>query len=216
MTIYDVQPQKIDKIKLMQMVQDKVSKAQMAREFGCTEASVRKAIQRLESQHHEFDPALVKSELASGTIDTMQQLSQMNASVLDELRRVKKYIDREDKDFSDYEQLEARVKREPGNTKLAEMLKAKGVITYANVLKLQSNVIAIAAEVRKQLEMQLKLAEAMYSVQMVAEFQEEVISILKETDDLFDTRMKDEVIRRLKERRSIRGLLRQVTYDKKG
>jgi hypothetical protein len=72
------------------------------------------------------------------------------------------------------------------------------------ILAIQTNLIGISGEVRRQVELQLKIAETLYNVQMMQEFQNEIIGILKDTDPISAQRL----ITKLKERRAIRGLVR--------
>lgn len=218
-----IQTLKINKIQLLQMLQDKVPQTQIARNFGCTRAAVQRAIKSLKENNMSVREAsdqpkamVPRRELSSGTIDTMQQLKQMNDIILEELNRCRRFIDKEDKALREYEALEKKSKSRPTDILLQDLVKKKGVVTYSQILSLQNSVISIAGEVRKQLELQLKLAEAMYSVTMVAEFQDEVIQVLREADEKFGSNVREMVIEKLKERRSIRGLLKQVTYKKPG
>ena len=63
--------------------------------------------------------------------------------------------------------------------------------------------IDISAEVRKQLELQIKIAETLYSATMVAQFQEEVLNAIASAD----TNVRTRIIVKLKELRTIRGLI---------
>jgi hypothetical protein len=72
------------------------------------------------------------------------------------------------------------------------------------LLAIQTNIINVSGEVRKQIELQLKIAETVYNIQMMQEFQGEIISLLKEVEPI----LAQKVINKLKERRSIRGLVK--------
>ena len=68
---------------------------------------------------------------------------------------------------------------------------------------IQEVIVKLSAEVRRQLEAQLKLFEVWTDMKVVAEFQAEVLSILDE----MEPGTRDDVIRRLKEKRALRGLV---------
>jgi hypothetical protein len=203
---------KIDQVRMLGLMQDKVSKSEMARIFGCSVSAVRDMARKLKAQNSlgEVKPGLS----SSGALDVMEQLKHMNRTILEELHRCRRFIDKEDRELREYEDLEKKCKARPQDVLLKNLMEKKGVVTYSKIMQLQNNVISIAGEIRKQLEMQLKIAEAMYSVSMVAEFQEAVIQILKDADEKFGSSLKDEVIAKLRERKSIRGLLKQVEYKK--
>lgn len=68
-------------------------------------------------------------------------------------------------------------------------------------IALQKVIIKLSAEIRRQLEAQLKIFEVWSDMRVVAEFQNEVLAILDE----MEPGVRDEIIRRLKERRALRG-----------
>lgn len=70
-------------------------------------------------------------------------------------------------------------------------------------LALQEVIIKLSAEVRRQLEAQLKIFEVWTDMKVVAEFQAEVLAVLDE----MEPGARDEIIQRLKERRTLRGLV---------
>ena len=68
---------------------------------------------------------------------------------------------------------------------------------------IQETIVKLSAEVRRQLEAQMKIFEVWTDMKVVAEFQAEVLSILDE----MEPGTRDEIIRRLKEKRALRGLV---------
>ena len=149
-------------------------------------------------------PDVQKSELSRHNIDTVHQLRTMNDKIIHEMERCNRLIEHEDEIAQKRERLEKRIEKDPNDPELQERLKKLAGDNVAGILKIQANIIAISAEVRKQIELQVKIYETIYNVNMVAEFQEEIINVLREVDPL----LKDEVIKRLKQRRSIRGLVK--------
>jgi hypothetical protein len=68
-------------------------------------------------------------------------------------------------------------------------------------LALQQIIIKLSAEIRRQLEAQLKIVEVWHDMKVISEFQTEVLAILDE----MKPGVRDEVIQRLKEKRALRG-----------
>jgi len=194
---------KIDEAVMTQMLRDGKTVSAIARHFNCTHGAVSQMKKRMDRRLINV-PDVQQSELSRHNIDTVQQLRAMNVNIIEELKRTKKLITREDAKIKDIEDLEDQIKKNPGNTNLVKALKERGGIDINSILKIQANIIAISAEVRKQIELQVKIFETVYNVQMVSEFQEEIIEILRSVDPV----LKDTVIKRLKQRRSIRGLVK--------
>jgi len=85
-----------------------------------------------------------------------------------------------------------------------ELERAKqGVITAngRDRLALQDIIIKLSAEIRRQLEAQLKIIEVWHDMKVFSEFQAEVLALLDE----MQPGVRDEIIRRLKEKRALRG-----------
>jgi hypothetical protein len=188
---------------MMRKLKDGDSTVQVAKFFGVTPWAVNKrAI--AEAEKIERQPDLQRSELSRDNINTVEQLRVMNDHILSELKRSRRLVERADDRVKEYEGVEDELRLDPGNKKLGEKLKGLGSQNVADILKIQSNIIAISGEVRKQIELQVKIYETIYNVQMVAEFQEEILNILREASP----DLRNEAIKRLKARRSIRGLVR--------
>jgi O6-methylguanine-DNA--protein-cysteine methyltransferase len=79
----------------------------------------------------------------------------------------------------------------------AEVVEADGRSRIA----LQGVIIKLSAEIRRQLEAQLKIFEVWTDMKVVAEFQKEVLAVLDEVEP----GVRDEIVRRLKERHALRG-----------
>jgi transposase len=193
---------KIDENVMMQMFRDGKNTSQIARHFGCTFMAVKNMKKRVEGRLLRV-PDVSGSQLSRQNIDTVSQLKLMNEHVLKELKRSQRLIDREDKLVIEYDKLEKQVKKDPTNNELIQKLKvAYAGVSVPDILKIQTNIIAISGEVRKQIELQVKIFETIYNVTMVSEFQEEIIELLRQVDPV----LKDSIIKKLKERRSIRSI----------
>jgi predicted transcriptional regulator len=70
-------------------------------------------------------------------------------------------------------------------------------------LALQEIIIKLSAEVRRQLEAQLKIIEIWHDMKVFSEFQAEVLAVLDE----MTPGVRDEIIKRLKQRRTLRGIV---------
>ena len=193
---------KIDENTMMQMFRDGKNTSEIAKHFGCTWMAVSNMKKRVEGRLLRV-PDVSGSELSRQNINTVAQLKLMNEHVLTELKRSQRLIDREDKFVIEYDKLEKQVKKDPTNTELTKRLIEKWkLISVPDILKIQTNIIAISGEVRKQIELQVKIFETIYNVTMVSEFQEEIIELLRQVDPV----LKDNIIKKLKERRSIRSI----------
>lgn len=201
---------KIDKLRMLRMISEGASNAEMARTFGVSLPAIGSMKRHMEKQKDQFSPELVESETGGSTLNALSQLKQMNDIIIEELTRCRKFIDREDRDIAKYEDVKKQSERNPDDKALREKLDQMLGPTVNGILKIQGNVISIAAEVRKQVELQLKIAEAVYSVSMMAEFQEEVIEVLRQVAP----EVRDEVVKKLKERRQVRGLLKDMSKDR--
>lgn len=201
---------KIDRLKMIRMISEKKTNVEMAKEFGVTASAVTQMRDSIIREQNKFSPDIHDSELSGKTIDALFQLRQMNTLIIEELNRCKKFIDREEKDIDNYLALKQQADDNPNNLKLREKIEKLVGPTAQGILRIQGNVISIAGEVRKQIELQLKIAETVYSVSMMAEFQEEVIDVLKEVDP----KIRDEVVKRLKDKRKVRGLLKDMSKDR--
>ncbi len=196
-------PGKIDKIVMMQMLNQGKSTHEVATYFSCSHVSVIEARNKLKRRFEIMPELVAQSELSRDNLDTISQLGWINQTVMEELERAKRLIIREDRAVKEREELEDRVKLDPENTLLVAQLKEKSGINFASILKIQSNVIGISAEVRKQLELQIKIAETLYSATMMAQFQEEVLSAIARAS----VPVRDRIIKELKQLRTLRGLV---------
>ncbi len=196
-------PGKIDKVVMEQMYRSGKGHAEIAAHFGCSRQAVQIAHNALVARMEMVPELVAQSELSKDNLDTISQLGKINKTIMEELDRARRLVIREDEKVKEVEKLEEQVKRDPNNTMLVAALKDKAGINFANILKIQASVIDISAEVRKQLELQLKIAETLYSATMIAQFQEEVLAAIGRIDPA--TRMA--IIIELKQLRTIRGLM---------
>jgi uncharacterized protein HemY len=145
-------------------------------------------------------------EGAEDNIDAMEQLRSINGSMVDILRRCNKMIVREENKMETLDKLSESFDKIGSSEEQKKVMDKVWNNNTKNVLAIQTNLIGISGEVRKQIELQLKIAETLYNLQMMAEFQNEIIDIIKSVDSLTAQKL----IAKLKERRAVRGLLKPV------
>ena len=194
---------KIDPEVMMRMYREGRTKTEIAKHFGVHWVSVHERMKSVERQLAAV-PDVTKSELSRYNIDTVQQLRNMNDGIMSELDRCRVLIDKAYGNAMERQSLEKRIKQNPTDEKLVEKLKNLGLNNITELLKIQTNLVAVSAEGRKQIELQVKIYETVFNTQLVAEFQEEILAVLREVDP--DVR--NQVIKKLKERRSMRGLMK--------
>ena len=85
-----------------------------------------------------------------------------------------------------------------------ELNRAKEAVTRANgreQIHIQNVITRLSAEIRRQLETQMKICQLWYEARAVAEFQSIVLTAINEVDP----KLKEDIIRRLQERRGVRS-----------
>lgn len=196
-------PGKIDQVVMERMFKEGKGPREIAGFFKCSHVSVINLHRKIQQRMAALPELIKESELQKDNLDTISQLGRINRTVMDELDRARRLIDREDKAVKEREQLEDKVKLFPKDTALVAELKEKAHINFTSILKIQSNVIDISAEVRKQLELQIKIAETLYNATMMAQFQEEVLNAIGRVS----APTREIIIKELRQLRTLRGLV---------
>jgi len=194
---------KVDVIKMIHLIKEGWNDSHIARELGVSRSAITQRRKRIKKRI-EHVPDLSRSELSAENIDTMKQLKHINSIIIEELQRCRHLVKVESDKQTEIEELERQVQKNPEKTDLVKELKEKTGISLSGILKIQQNLISISAEVRKQLEFQIRIAQVLYDVTMVAEFQEEVLSIVGSQAP----EVRKAIIKALKERRTLRGLIK--------
>jgi uncharacterized protein related to proFAR isomerase len=190
----------INDVELISLRRTKSRKA-CAEHFGVTEDAIKAAEARIK---RSMNAGAVEG--AEDNIDAMEQLRSINGSMVDILRRCNKMIVREENKMETLDKLSESFDKIGSSEEQKEVMDKVWNNNTKNVLAIQTNLIGISGEVRKQIELQLKIAETLYNLQMMAEFQNEIIDIIKSVDSLTAQKL----IAKLKERRAVRGLLKPV------
>jgi hypothetical protein len=191
---------KINKVKMLQMMNEGKSDTEIANQFGCSIEAVKKSKARIRLSSNNL-PDATNGELSDNSIDSMKQMAMVNSLILKELERCTRFIEREELEINKYYDLKAKLEQDVGNKELLEKLKELNP-NWKGLLKWQDSIITVAGESRKHIELQLKIAETLHSIQMNMEFQNAVIQAIREAD----SKTADKVVTRIKEYRSIRGL----------
>ena len=189
----------IDPLKLAQLRRDGVSVVKCAEYFGVSISAVKRAQARLQR-------AVVVSPTKEQVeeIDSFTQLAHTNAQIMEQLKRCNKLIVREETKMQALDELQRRIDENPHDVDAQEIMDRIWNANVKNVLNIQSNLINASAEIRKHIELKLKITEALYNVQMIQEFQNEILEILRTVDK--EIAMK--IITKLKERKALRGLVK--------
>jgi hypothetical protein len=181
---------KIDRIKLDQMLRDGKPQKEIAQFFGVSEGAISKA-------KNELKVAVVKNvalesahKVVDRHLDTIGQLQKINQNA--------------------NELLDLLMRWNRGNEEVLQILegqvrkvKVRGAEQEVTEYKFKDpRELALKAmqEIRGQLALQLDISKTLYDIQAVAEFQKEVLTAIGEVDP----NVRDRIIQRLKEGRSLR------------
>jgi hypothetical protein len=193
---------KIDKAEMIRMVNSGCPDREIMDKFGVTRNSVASAKQRIKKAFRA--PVPKTSELSKDNIDAMSQLKYINDTIIGQLKSCEKFILREDKKMAEFDRLTEELEKETNEERRKSLNETLDSLTdnTKSILKIQDNLVNISGEVRKQIELQLKIAETLYNIQMTAEFQNEVIAGIREVDPITAKKIVD----KLREKRALRGL----------
>lgn len=196
---------KIDEAEMLRMFNEGRTVSQIARRFKCTPSTVTDMKDRV--LHRLANPPVVKENQEK--IDVVNQLKSMNDHILSELKRCQRLVERADGASREKEKLEDDLQIDPDmaeerKKEIQQRIRDLGATNVQDILKIQSNIISISGEVRRQIELQVKIYETIFNVKMVAEFQEEIIEILRTVSP----ELKQEILKKLRQRKSVRGLIK--------
>jgi hypothetical protein len=196
---------KINHVMLVDMLRNGKTRKECAEHFGVTLGSIKHAEYTIRKKAGTVQISDSVSSVGSG-IDAMTQLTDINSIIIKELDRCNKLITREEAKVSIGDTLAAELEKDPTNKDLRAQVDSLMKDNFKGILSAQNNVINMSGEIRKQIELQLKIAETLYSIQMVQEFQSEMIELLKEVDPFIAQKFKAKLV----ERRQLRGLVKMT------
>ena len=184
---------KIDRVKLNQMLSAGKSQREVAQVFGVTEGAISKA-------KKELNISVVKSvalesahRVVDKNLDAVSQLQKINENANEILDLLMRWNRGDDEALQILESQVRKVKIGKGEEeKIVNEYKFKD----PRELALQA-----MREIRGQLNLQLDIFRTMYDMQAIVEFQREVLSAIGEVSQ----NVRDKIIQRLKEKRTLRG-----------
>ena len=189
--------QKIDRVKLNQMLRDGKSQKAIAESMGVSEPAISKA-------KKELNISVVKSVALENAhrvvgknldaIDQLQRVNQVANQLLDELTGDDQAIDRMVK------AVEGSLVYEGDPTKQREYIRR--IILRVNQDK--NTALKACGEIRQQLGLQLEIFQTLYDMKAVQEFQTEVLEAIGEASP--DVRSR--IISKLNQRRAIRAAIK--------
>ena len=192
----------IDEVALMQMRREKIPRQKCAEHFGVGVSSIKAAEKRIIKKLTNA-PMVVDQDAKSG-IDAMTQLVMVNEKMLKQLERSEKLINREELKSEACDIAQKRVTESPHDIDAQSIMDKIWTNNLKSALAIQTNVVNISGEIRKQIELQMKIMETLFNIQMQQEFQAEVIEVLKTADPI----IAQTLVEKLKERKALRGLVK--------
>lgn len=185
---------KIDKNELYQLLAEGKTLTECAKYFGVSPAAVHKAKKgmavvvakdvHLESAHRFVDHHL----------DTVEQLRKINSYANELLDLCMRWQRGDDEAIQVLE----------GQMKKVRVGKSKKFVEVVKFKDPREVALKAMAEIRGQLRLQNETLAMLAEMSAVMEFQQELVQLLKEVDPS----VKDEFLRRLSERRALRGAVR--------
>lgn len=173
MTIKKRRAGKIDKMQMIAMLQDGKGVTEIARHFGVRPTSISQYKSEFKLDAAELPP--VDTDLVGGDVNYLHQLASLQEVIVREFGRC--------------------------NTLLAS--KEMTDETATQIMEIHNNLVKLSAEVRKHTELRVKIAETLYNMQYVQEFQADVLDAIKSVSQDVAAR----IVRAIKERRMLRGLV---------
>jgi len=184
---------KIDKLKLHRLLSSGKSQKEAAQVFGVTEGAISRVVKSLNISVVKNVALETAHKVVEKNINTLAQLQKINDhanGLLDLLMRWNKG------DNEAIQILESQVRK----------VKVKGTEEEISEYRFKDPrelSLKCMAEIRGQLNLQLDIFKTLYDVEAIAEFQKEVLTAIEEVSpDVRNT-----IIRRLKERKALRGSL---------
>jgi predicted transcriptional regulator len=187
---------KLNDKRLLGLVDEGLSLADIAREHGISRQAVSKRLIELRGKTTKAVVAKKVNEIVERKIDALEQLHKIN-SYANELLDLLMRWNRGDEEAIQI--LESQVRKvKVGSGEDVEWIKE---YKFKDPRELA---LRAMAEIRGQLSLQLDIFQALFSLQAAEEFQSTVLEVIREVDP----HVRDKIIRRLNERRTIRQAVR--------
>jgi predicted transcriptional regulator len=175
---------KIDRVELHQMVKEGVPGTEIAEHFGVTPGAISKAKKELRIDVVKNVALESAHRVVDSSINAVEQLQKVNqnANAL----------------------LDMCMAWGSGDEESAQMFEKWAKEKKVSMKDPRDLALRAMAEIRGQLKLQLELLNSMYDMKMVQEFQHEVLNTIGE----INKDVRDEIIRRLQEKRALRLAIR--------
>jgi predicted transcriptional regulator len=188
---------KINDRKLLQLLdKDGKSQSEAARDLGVSRQAVNKRLQEIRGKTTKVVVAKKIEEIVDHKIDAIEQLTKINEYANEILDLLMRWNRGDDEALQVLESQVASKKVRVGNEEL-EVQKVKFKDPRELALKAM-------AEIRGQLKLQLEIFQALFSLQAAEEFQNVVLETIAEVDP----KVRNEILRRLNDKRAIRSAVR--------
>ena len=185
---------KINDRKMLRLIDSGMSQSEVAKKIGVSRQAVSKRLQELRGKTTKVVVSKKIEQVVDQKIDAIGQLQKINDyanELLDLLMRWNRG------EHEALQALESQVKRIRIGDKEIDIKEVK--FKDPRQLALQA-----MAEIRNQLKLQLEIFQALFSLQAAEEFQNVVLETIAEVDP----KVRNEIIRRLNNKRTIRSAVR--------
>ena len=188
---------KINDRKLLRLL-DKEGKSQSeaAREFGVSRQAVNRRLQEIRGKTTKVVVAKKIEQVVDHKIDAIEQLTRINEYANEILDLLMRWNRGDDEALQVLESQVTSKKIRIGNEEL-EVQKVKFKDPRELALKAM-------AEIRGQLKLQLEIFQALFSLQAAEEFQNVVLETIAEVEP----KVRNEILRRLNDKRAVRSAVR--------
>ena len=178
------------------MVDDGVSQAEIARQFKVSRQAVNKRLQELRGKTTKVVVAKKIEQVVERKIDAMAQLQKINDyanEILDLLMAWNRG------DETALQVMESQVV-----TKKVRVGDEEEFVREFKFKDPRELALKAMGEIRNQLKLQLEIFQALFSLQAAKEFEDTVLEVISEVDPI----VRNEIIRRINKKRSVRSAMR--------
>jgi predicted transcriptional regulator len=185
---------KINIHKMLAMVDEGCSQAEIAKAFGVSRQAVHKELSKVRGKTTNVVVAKKVEQIVDRKIDAMEQLQKVN-DYANELLDLLMRWNRGDEEALQILESQVRKVRVRGSEEEVTNYKFKDPRELA---------LKAMAEIRGQLSLQLDIFQALFSLQAAKDFEETVLEVIGEVDP----NVRNEIISRLNRKRSVRQAVR--------
>ena len=188
---------KINDHKLLQLIdKDGLNQSEAAKKIGVSRQAVNKRLQDIRGKTTKVVVAKKIEEVVDHKIDAIEQLTRINEYANEILDLLMRWNSGDDEVLQVLESQVASKKVRVGSEELkVQEVKLKDPRELA---------LKAMAEIRGQLKLQLEIFQALFSLQAAEEFQNVVLETIAEVDP----KLRNEILRRLNDKRAVRSAVR--------